>query len=74
MSVTAFFRVSGDTIQIQGRFESEDGIIGDYKEELTKGTAFMSFSFDQLFEARGGSIIIDDFGRATLAVEPPDPT
>jgi len=61
MTTKAFFRIEGRHVLIQMRAEGDDGVIGDALFEVRAGGPdFFGVSFDEMFSAQSGVILIGD--------------
>jgi len=67
MTTKAFFVIEGDHVLIQMRAEGENGEIGDALFEVVAGGHFFGVSFDEMFSAQGGVILIGDDLRGRRA-------
>lgn len=55
-----FFHAVGGIVQLRGRMEGEDGLVGDFYHELKPGEDIFGISYDELEQYKNGTIIMDE--------------
>ena len=60
-----FFSRHGDTVELRARFEADDGTIGDAFQEVRRGEKAYGLTYQELFAAGAGVLVIED-GKARI--------
>ena len=55
-----FFYRDGDTVGMRARFEGDGGLIGDAFDQVRPGEEAFGLSYQTLFDARAGVLIVEN--------------
>jgi hypothetical protein len=55
-----FFTRDGDAVVLRSRVEGDDGTVGDAFDEVRPGGKLLNLSYQELFDAHAGVLVIED--------------
>jgi hypothetical protein len=61
-----FFTRDDDVVLLRGRFQADDGTIGDALKVVRPAERVFGFSYRKLFNAKAGTLVIGEDGKGRI--------